>query len=97
MVIQSHYSLNLQRQSGIKCFLRLLSEVDDVEKTKIKISAVGNEKRQLEDKCPALASHQLFLCYFLKIADLAFLPVCEVRGVLKPLTRWEKQVYCSQL
>lgn len=94
MVIEGHYSLHLPRQSGIKCFLRSLFEIDDMGKTKIKISVVRNEKRKLEDKCPAYASHQLFLCYFLKIADLAFSPVCEVRCVLK---RWEKQVYCSQL
>lgn len=65
-------------------------------KTKTKISVVGNEKRQLEDKWPAYASHQLLLCYFLKIADLAFL-ICEVCRVLKLLRHWEKQVYCSQL
>lgn len=58
---------------------------------------VGYEKRQLEDKCPAYASHQLFLCYFLEIADLAFLLVCEVYHVLKPLRCWEKQDYCSEL
>jgi len=53
MVIQSHYSLILPRQSGIKCFVRLLFEIGDMGKTKIKISVVGNEKRQLENKCPA--------------------------------------------
>lgn len=34
MVIQSHYSLNLPRKSGIKCFLRLLLEIDDMGKNK---------------------------------------------------------------
>lgn len=45
MVIEGHYSLHLPRQSGIKCFLRLLFVIDDMGKTKIKISVVRNKKR----------------------------------------------------
>lgn len=90
MVIQSHYSLNLLRQSQIKCLLRLLFEIDgeNMGKTKIKISVIGNRDSW---KISARLMHLVScFCYFLKIADLAFLPVCEVCCVLKPLTRWEK-------
>lgn len=72
MVMQSHCSLDLPWQSGIKCFLRLLFEIDDMGEIKVNISVVGDEKRQLEDKRSAYASYQLFLCYFLKTADVAF-------------------------
>lgn len=47
----------------IICFLRLLFEADDMGKTKIKISVVGIEKRQLKDEISTQLTH-LISCFY---------------------------------
>lgn len=57
MVTESRYSLSLSRQNGIKCFLGMLFEIDDMGKAKIKLSVAGREKRRLEDESSAQLTH----------------------------------------
>lgn len=69
MVIGSCYRLNLSRQNGIRCFLGMLFEIDQMGKAKIKLSVAGREKRHLEDESSAQLMH-LASCFCVTFYNL---------------------------
>lgn len=69
VVIESRYSLNLSRQNGIKCFLGMLFEIDDMGKAEIKLFVAAREKRQLEDESSAQLMH-LTSCFCVTFYNL---------------------------
>lgn len=69
VVIESRYSLNFSRQSGIKCFLGMLLRLMTWAKQKSSFLWLEGKKRQLEDESSARLMH-LTSCFCVPFYDL---------------------------